>query len=503
MAYFIDRLKEKNVNAILYLGDGPNNGCSDEIDRVFEVLEKGRKDGGPPIFYIIGNHDYLGNGNTDRWNQRLRLCDDRPLGLARFKVEKMGEFKSLTLERNDQMVKLLKESSYNLPLNKLEVIEKIATFNKGNKDYDGWTYYDSDDKGNLRDKCVKQGFSEQHKKEECFLAGWASLNSNRLLFMDTSNYGQSQIRPKLMERIYQFFGRKVLETEYYGDWGYITKKQEEWLKDNSLHGSEHKPLIVVSHYPLKGLNLTRDEDEDLFNKGVCTLISSATEADPAPSQVVWVSAHTHQSPTYYKRKCEGKNITVHMINIGSTIDWAEPFGPHAAVLNISDKGQIAMEFIALPYTHEECPTVPETRCEMCKRCETCKKIIDKVCELASDPGYTRAGDKEDAFALLGFGTGYKKRTLEEKYGFALGLGVQNYQRNEDVFPPLNLIRFVQAVKSDFDLFADPDDTAEKEVGACLAGFASYLEDVKPNSAEYHALCKGDSTHQVLKNLRDR
>ena len=54
-AYLIDRLiKKEEVNAILYLGDGPENGCSDEIVRIFELLIEKRKESGIPIFYIIG-----------------------------------------------------------------------------------------------------------------------------------------------------------------------------------------------------------------------------------------------------------------------------------------------------------------------------------------------------------------------------------------------------------------------------------------------------------------
>ena len=65
-----------NVQVVLYLGDGANSGCADELQQVLDTLRRRRGDahGGVPIFYVIGNHDYLGIGTTTDPLKRQLLC---------------------------------------------------------------------------------------------------------------------------------------------------------------------------------------------------------------------------------------------------------------------------------------------------------------------------------------------------------------------------------------------------------------------------------------------
>ena len=74
----LDKLSEeddegKKVDVILYLGDGANSGGEDEIERLFEVLMEHRDKTKIPMFMVIGNHDYLGAGNTPNQAERLLL----------------------------------------------------------------------------------------------------------------------------------------------------------------------------------------------------------------------------------------------------------------------------------------------------------------------------------------------------------------------------------------------------------------------------------------------
>lgn len=75
LRYFLAELEKERVDVIIYLGDGANSGCKDELDTVFLELEQSRKRSGIPSYYLIGNHDYLGTGNQVRFDIRENLCD--------------------------------------------------------------------------------------------------------------------------------------------------------------------------------------------------------------------------------------------------------------------------------------------------------------------------------------------------------------------------------------------------------------------------------------------
>jgi hypothetical protein len=110
MKIALDKLSEEDeegekVDVIIYLGDGANSGGEDEIERFFEVLTEHREKTKIPMFMVIGNHDYLGSGNTPNAGERLLLvnriiADEKP------------------------------PVRYNRPLSKYEVLEKISEFNR-------------------------------------------------------------------------------------------------------------------------------------------------------------------------------------------------------------------------------------------------------------------------------------------------------------------------------------------------------------------------------------
>jgi 3',5'-cyclic AMP phosphodiesterase CpdA len=76
----LEKLSEEKVDLILYLGDGANSGGTDEIEWLFNSLEKHRNKSGIPTYMVIGNHDYLGVGNTKNKVDRYVLLN--PLGQA-------------------------------------------------------------------------------------------------------------------------------------------------------------------------------------------------------------------------------------------------------------------------------------------------------------------------------------------------------------------------------------------------------------------------------------
>ena len=133
----LEDIRQTSPDMIFYLGDGANNGCKTEIHDLIAILENVR-DGNPesgipgvPTFIIIGNHDYLGAGNLDSPEKRIKLCDDKDTGIDR-------------------------------PLTKREVIGMFHEFNKKTMELDiiksDWSFFDSvEDAG---DRCAGSSRSD-------------------------------------------------------------------------------------------------------------------------------------------------------------------------------------------------------------------------------------------------------------------------------------------------------------------------------------------------------
>ena len=60
----LSNLENGGVDVVLYLGDGANNGCADEVARLLNELAEFRSKAKKPVFFALGNHDYLGAGNA-------------------------------------------------------------------------------------------------------------------------------------------------------------------------------------------------------------------------------------------------------------------------------------------------------------------------------------------------------------------------------------------------------------------------------------------------------
>jgi hypothetical protein len=173
----LDRLsdaggKERKLDLILYLGDGANSGGEDEIERLFGILRAHRAQTGTPLFMVIGNHDYLGAGNTPNAADRLlllnRLMADEPPPVR-----------------------------YNRPLSKYEVLQRISAFN-GDPDYlsprTGLEYTDN------RDSLDE---SLDHRTG-LYLAGHLVYSAKgedtvEIFLADTSDYQNMPIRPERLK----------------------------------------------------------------------------------------------------------------------------------------------------------------------------------------------------------------------------------------------------------------------------------------------------------------
>ena len=322
LEYFLKRLiDEEHVDIIFYLGNIANNGCTDEVRAAFDVLRKYR-DGlderagkRVPIFYVIGNHDYLGAGRTPHTPDRNVYCYDRTVSA---------------------------DSKLNTPQDKYELITRIHDFNIGNFNagtepplMSGWRYSHNYDRQRIQTACVVRDKGRyQHEKAGCYYAAKLTYeDGSEILLVDSSDYYDHG----------EYADLKLSTRKWYGLTGWVSTVdgtgqtidcdnsgravllQAQWFA--CQQGTVAPPVrIIVSHYPLRSLSpIGRPiaESSDV----VCQLASLFR---PRPvNGNYWFAADTHVRP-YFKRdlvrsgSCindRQREIEVSTLNIGSTVDY--------------------------------------------------------------------------------------------------------------------------------------------------------------------------------------
>ncbi len=280
---------EAGAEVIFYLGDGANNGCQDElvgrrevdgIDGIFTVLRQARARYGVPIFFVLGNHDYLGAGNTSAWlATRHALCN----------VDRDGD---------------------NAPLTKFEVMREIHAFNRESAVMQPhWRYSDSWDEARLRRACnggKRDRPRNQHLRRGCYLA--ARLGDDRdgreYLLLDANDYGDV---PASM-----FFAGRRGGTSFRRLPGPVA--QTRWLVESA--DPEATLRIVLSHYNVDTINAADGRGAAHQRLGRLLL----------PQRSLWLSAHTHHtnvrrfSTTLHPERGAGP-LRFTEINVGSATDW--------------------------------------------------------------------------------------------------------------------------------------------------------------------------------------
>lgn len=386
--------KSDGLDMILYLGDAANNGCADELDRAFSVAHKVRHATGVPIYFVVGNHDYLGAGNTTRLTDRARLCDrSRPWTGRSIREaepdpadEKRDKCRDQDLSpKNAQLAGWCAEQPSwrcdwngfeetarhgkrgrqvgieNLPVTKVELMQRISCFNRQNASLlrragRKWIYQDSfDGKGMLR-RCVperpKEGWiDEQHRNQGCFLTGILVADDPagtiQIVLADTSDYWDR--RP-----VASFIG-----WQYFGTMGWISTRgegsQASWLAAN-LGKDSPAIRVLASHYSPEDLGWMATWS---WPAGIAERIREALP-EPVDGQY-WLHAHEHR----WKKVHAFRGYEV--FGVGSTTDTVmdrngelEP--PHAAIVTI-DGGSL------------DCPKRIETKLE-------CKPVNDALGEFA-------------------------------------------------------------------------------------------------------------------------
>ncbi len=319
----LDKLSEeddegKKVDVILYLGDGANSGGEDEIERLFEVLMEHRDKTKIPMFMVIGNHDYLGAGNTPNQAERLLLLN------------------RLTVEEKPPV-------RYNRPLSKYEVLQKISDFNRDPDYLSPETKYEYIDNRDSLDESLDH-------RTGLYLAGHLVYSSNgednvEIFLADTSDYQSLRFKPEL------------LKLAFYGGYGSISSKDKSDKKRPSqidcyferewaLRSPDFR--FVASHYHPDNLDRARFSQipEDIFFElenfvhgiyetvhglfGKCYTNPYLNRWLSDGRNNYWLSGHTHRermsSPHQGKVHVGGileilTDASFRSLNIGSTTDY--------------------------------------------------------------------------------------------------------------------------------------------------------------------------------------
>jgi len=328
-----------DIDVILYLGDGANSGGEDEIETLFTVLGDHRRKSDIPIFMVIGNHDYLGIGNTSEPLSRFLL-------LNRLRPE---ETPPLT-------------PPYNRSLGKYEVLKKISEFNRASQDLPANALFRYADNHDALDPNLDHGSG-------LYLAGRLVCPKNggktvEIFLADTSDYVDTSIKPEL-----DIFDPFIPQWDLYGMQGSVSTRDHEstpggkrpsqiaYLRDSAA-GPPPDFRFIASHYPPDNLDRKRNDIPTSWHSELLNLLHGAWETiegtffgHPYPNQKLhhwridgkanyWLSGHTHRrtmmSPGQGCAHVGGivgllTGASFHNINVGSTTDYrahiavVEPF----------------------------------------------------------------------------------------------------------------------------------------------------------------------------------
>ncbi len=328
-----------NIDVILYLGDGANSGGENEIETLFKVLDDHRRETHIPIFMVIGNHDYLGVGNTS---------------------DPLARFLLLNRLRPEQTPPL--PATYNRSLTKYEVLRRISEFNRASGDLLGSISFAYTDSCDALDPNLDHGSG-------LYLAGRLvfprdGAKTAEIFLADTSDYADTSFRPEVA--IWDPF---IPRWDFYGMQGSVSTRNRESTPGNKtpcqiayLQDSAAEPppefRFVASHYPPDNLDRKRGDIPTSWRfeflsmlHGIWETVESVFFGNPYTNQELhhwcvdsnanyWLSAHTHRETMLRPGQGDAHvggivglmtGASFHNINVGSTTDYrahiavVEPF----------------------------------------------------------------------------------------------------------------------------------------------------------------------------------
>lgn len=300
----------RHPDLLLYLGDGANSGCDDELDPFFKQLGEVRRKAGRPVFFVVGNHDYLATGNQAAPSQRSLACAK-------------GGYAT-----------------------KAEIVARAARFNRvswqqyAKKDPRFVRYADSLEHVNAKPGDGCRSDEESQQQRGCYYAGIIEVNAAgqklQLVLADTSDYQSVIVQPELGGvDVMQFAGLR-------GGMGFGKGSQNEWIASALDAGKDVPTRIFASHYP------TADLSWPVFGRRLMS--GRPGDLMLATGYNLWLSGHTHE-PNPMRRlgagtfKGGGLPQPMHYdeINVGSTTDYRM----HGAIVEVGSGSALKQPVLAM------------------------------------------------------------------------------------------------------------------------------------------------------------
>ncbi len=313
LSYFLDEMsrEEEKLDLILYLGDAANSGCEDEINDVFNELERVRNERNIPTYFVIGNHDYLGTGNQTLRKIKKKLCGRKENNFANKPLDK-DELVRLVMEHNRASAKIDDKFNYD---DNMHIFSSIDNNGKCDESHNQLYYVAA-----LKPK----------NREE---------NSVDILLADTSDYRNVWFRPILK------FGGWCEVLGGAGLKGSMSIKQIQNLQDfgcNLATPCNYEEMLNEGVNPQFGLNyriVASHYDPASFNAIYPWNWSPSFVKDNlgyllSDGESIWLGAHHHSVKpvtTSYpvgKTFLAGPNGKFSGFSVGSTTDYY----PHAAIV---------------------------------------------------------------------------------------------------------------------------------------------------------------------------
>jgi hypothetical protein len=314
----LSELKSRGAKAIFYVGDGANNGCRDEFVEgsgtaptslsgrnrlgILPLLKLFSDENGIPIFFVLGNHDFLGAGNTSHIGLRKDLCSDPP-------------------------------RAEDILIDKFEAMSLVDDFNRRSAVKAGFRYRSNlelQGRGEVEKRC--SAAMHQARQPGCYLAGIldAEVGGQAVQFLFVDNNDYVDVSRSVPAR----FAEKGLE--YEGMRGAISFSSEDsqtkWFNRNAF---DRVPIrIAVMHYPLvdlrKNLGFLRLSKKTQQVSNLFTLEDTTGRAAKQADAFV-ISAHTHKKTSArgsrWMTRCgpvrcaRSDQFLIEELNVGSTTDW--------------------------------------------------------------------------------------------------------------------------------------------------------------------------------------
>lgn len=399
---------DAGAQAIFFLGDGANHGCKDEFlgwegeddlpSYMTELQRKGvltilsdfrdqRQAEGrnaPPIFFVIGNHDFLAAGSTERIDTREAVC---------------GEGNYLTKE---------------------DVIRAVEAHNRAMVSHAGqeWSYESSFDSAEVAKDCATSWVPpKQSRRRGCYLAATLDYRPNgehvRFLLIDSTDYAdvsQSGVGSIDLEGLRG--GVSFADGPNYDGANCASAPADEtsqtcWLARRSA-ATHVGASIGLSHYDFDGFR-NYEPIIGATNKTAQRLGDLYRGKLRGPKQnyqdvAYFLSAHTHTPAQAIPTKVGGffsKKLLIEEVNSGSTTDFPNV----STLIRLTPRGaqgEPAMSFEQLSLEAPDCGAMIDILAdtEFDHEVLGVKSGLDALGIANENPRAYRAYGQEDVDSLL-------------------------------------------------------------------------------------------------------